>query len=184
MNIIIDGHGRDLGNTAPPLYFQRPYNLAGKIVSIVREGIGVNMHQSNEVIRKLVQNGAVDTSQFIVNSSRINGNHAPITDKRLYPIDMVQVEDANGQLVFENDEPVTVQHWDNDGFFMPNGNIQRFNIGNVPVITIQRNNCIYFRIDDITPFDENPRYSLKLSEIINYYQNTQNDFYWMVCRSN
>lgn len=184
MNIIIDGHGCDLGNTAQPFYFERPQNLAGKIVSIVREGIDANMHQSNELIRQLVQNGHIDTLQYQVISSRINGKHAPITEKLLFPIDMVQVKDANDQLVFQNGEPVTVPHWCNEGFFLPNGIVNRFNIGNVPIVTIQRNNCIYFRIDDITPVNANPRYYLRLSDIINHYNHMQNDFYWMVCRSN
>lgn len=183
MNIIIDGHGIDLGNIVPPFNFQRPTQFAGKIVCIVREGKSANMRQSNEVIRKLAQNGAVDLKQFFCSESRIIGEHAPITEKLLFPIDMVQVKDENDQLVFQNGVPVTVPHWDNDGFFSQNGIVQNFSIANVPVVTIQRNNCIYLRIDDITPLNTFPTYCLRLSDIVNHYQNAQNDFYWMACRS-
>jgi hypothetical protein len=183
--IIIDGHGSMVqGSTFP---FRTPLNNANHLFFFTRDDISINANFSNTLISAIVHDDMNSVKPF---AKKITSNHdgIEVTEHRLYPINKdIVIDDNNEQVFDEIGNPVLAPLWDLDGYFLPDANnVNRFRIDNIPVITITRNNCIYFRLNYYTkPGDGNNSY-LKLSSIITAFQhrfhNEELDFYWMACK--
>jgi hypothetical protein len=156
-NLIIDGHGQEL--TGQTFDFRRPQGHECDLYCYIFQGLEIRISQSNAIIR----NAALgNISREIANTqlpSRIGGT--PVTDKKLFAI---QYDDAGNP------------QWNIDNLFTGGDITRNIVIDGVNLVEIVNGNNTYIRL----PFGS--QQSIKLSQIINHYNNAQYNILWCVCR--
>lgn len=157
-HLIIDGHGEEL--TGDNFHFTRPQGKECDLYCYIRQGLGIGIHQSNQIIADVVNKNNI--SREIAGtqlSSRINPAHGLVIDKKLYAI--------------QADPNTGVPQWSNDHLFNTSREIT---INGVKVLEFKKDNTTYIRL----PYNS-PK-TLKLSDIINHYTDKQYNVLWVVCR--
>jgi hypothetical protein len=158
-NLIIDGHGRELSGIS--FNFTRDINSKCDLYYYVRQGIGINLTQSNQLIQSIIQ-GKIEREIANQTPSRIQGGL--VTEKELFAIPLITGS----------------PQWDIDNLFSQ-GQCTKITIKGVPVVqhTLYNNgfNNTYIRLEF------GSAQSIKLSEIINYFHPGKYNIFWCVCRT-
>jgi len=153
-NLIIDGHGKEL--TGTNFNFQRPQGRECDLYCYIRQGLGIGINQSNTIIRDAINGNISRELAGTQLSSRIGGTL--VIDKMLYAI-----KTTGG-----------IPQWNNDSLLGVNGN--NVVINGVTVTEFVAGFNTYIRL----PFNSSK--SVKLSDIINFYNGRQYNILWCVCR--
>lgn len=156
--IIIDGHGSEEGHFR---YDKSVYPYCKKIHSYVEGGQSIDIDKSNHIIKVLLRNGVPDNPDYLFEpDGRLIG------DRNLYPRNMII---RNGKL-----QP----QWIIPEAETRNGNLIK--IKEFPLWENVNGNVIY-----LVPASKNENLQIKMTDIINYYQQKEEDFelYWLACRA-
>lgn len=159
-HLIIDGHGLELTGTT--FNFVREPGKECELYCYIRQGLGIGVNQSNNIIEDAVLNDNISRELAgSILSSKVNANSGLVTEKRLSSISVNP----------ETNRP----EWNNDHLF--NDAPVHIQINGVHVLEFKRNNATYIRL----PFDSNE--TLLLSDIISHYDDKQYNIMWVVCRA-
>ncbi len=154
MNIIIDGHGEV--SAAETFCFTRPQGKECRLYYFTREGIAIKVNQSNNIIEKIIAGDFTSLDSLIARwlPSRIHSETNLMKEHYLYPMGM---------------------DWDIDGYFGIHS--APFKIDGVEMVEFAKGNTRYIRISR----NEDSSKRVRLSKIIEHYEDGQHNFFWMAC---